>query len=183
MADAEMDCPLLDLPAELRNRIYDLVLTERFWANIRVHDHRFVGPALLQTCRQIRQDASQIFYVQSFDLIVDNTDFGPQLKHWIWTKVDSERRMLYHVGDCTWEKLAVWFKMCQEGTIDVPGVMSQDYPSMGKTIHRAFQIATAMRGSSWEVTEQVLEEFKLAVEYASEAPYRYEHIWGRVRGR
>lgn len=53
--------PLLNLPGELRNRIYRLSLPE----TIDVNTSTFPEPPLLLTCKMIRQEASEIFYNES----------------------------------------------------------------------------------------------------------------------
>ncbi|KAK5121497.1 hypothetical protein LTR85_005330 [Meristemomyces frigidus] len=61
-------CPFLELPPELRTRIYELVLVSP--------DERLImkdepSPALLRTCRQIRTDASSLYYAQNTFLITN----------------------------------------------------------------------------------------------------------------
>ena len=62
-------CHQLDLPAELRNRIYEFVLVEDepivlFDWNLRCTDYRW-QPKLLRTCKTIRSEAGPIFYGQN----------------------------------------------------------------------------------------------------------------------
>ena len=166
MADAETACLLLDIPAELRNRIYDLVLNTQPSDMIEVDDRHFQEPNLLQTCRQIRQEASPIFHAQCFKLRAGTMHFDPQLQHWIRTKVNSELRTLHYSGGCKWEKLWVWFKLCHQGTIDVSRFSNEGCVG-DDSREKAFQIATVMRSSTWEVTKQVLELFKQGAEAAS----------------
>lgn len=56
---------LSKLPAELRNRVYELVLVHRREIKVnsrqRLRDHR----AILQTCKKIRQEASKIYYTRN----------------------------------------------------------------------------------------------------------------------
>lgn len=58
--------PLLELPAELRNKIYfDVLVSEKplgIAKQTHIYDVRHKAPALLQTCRQIREEARTIFY-------------------------------------------------------------------------------------------------------------------------
>jgi len=60
MADSN-HCPLLELPAELRNRIWELVLHNTLARPIYIiHATRL--PALLHTCRQTRSDIHDLFF-------------------------------------------------------------------------------------------------------------------------
>lgn len=61
--------PLLNLPGELRNRIYRLTLPE----TVTVNSATFPEPPLL-TCKKIRQEASAIFYSES-NFNIDLTDW------------------------------------------------------------------------------------------------------------
>ena len=64
--------PLLELAAELRNNIYRLVLTSEIPVAIKKSDLRG-RTALLQTCRQIRNEASSVFYSENeFRIPLDN---------------------------------------------------------------------------------------------------------------
>jgi hypothetical protein len=65
--DAQTESPLMALPPETRNRMYRLVLVEADPNTIRSHPVRLAPtpPALLQTCQQIRQEASSIYYQEN----------------------------------------------------------------------------------------------------------------------
>lgn len=63
--------PLQKLPPELRNRIYELALLERLPIAVSTHgpNEKATTP-LLQTCRQIRVEASAIYYSgNTFDIL------------------------------------------------------------------------------------------------------------------
>lgn len=67
--------PFLKLAPELRNNIYHFAL-------VRPADHNFIvggtieEPGLLRTCRQIRSEAADIFYLggNRFTIVLDNRD-------------------------------------------------------------------------------------------------------------
>lgn len=75
-AASKSDSRLLSLPAELRNRVYRLVLLEN--RPIRVTQSGFdQGGGLLSTCKQIRQEALKIYYYENKFLVITpkwNTD-------------------------------------------------------------------------------------------------------------
>ncbi|KAK6391613.1 hypothetical protein LTR65_004448 [Meristemomyces frigidus] len=56
-------CLLLELPPELRNRIFESVLVSQDEELILENQP---SPALLRTCRQIRDEASSLYYAQPF---------------------------------------------------------------------------------------------------------------------
>ena len=56
-------CYLMDLPAELRVMIFDLVVLRSRPIHIfHTHDGRLQEPAIAQTCRQLRQEALERYY-------------------------------------------------------------------------------------------------------------------------
>ena len=60
-----MPANFLDLPGELRNKIYNLSLSERQLVFLWRHVPRRVNPPLLQTSSKIRREASAVFYSQN----------------------------------------------------------------------------------------------------------------------
>lgn len=77
-------CHLLNLPAELRNRIYEAVLSPGVLCLTRTDTKRFavtptVSPLFLATCRQIYHEASKLLYFDNeVTLIMDVHDtFAP----------------------------------------------------------------------------------------------------------
>ncbi|KAK3706704.1 hypothetical protein LTR37_012548, partial [Vermiconidia calcicola] len=51
--------PLLELPGELRNRIYGYVLVDDI---IKLDSTGHTEPELLHTCKQVRKEAIRIYY-------------------------------------------------------------------------------------------------------------------------
>jgi hypothetical protein len=68
----------LSLPPELRNRIYDLVLGE-FDIEL-VLSKSQPRPPLLRTCRQIRAEASMLYYARTFLVTSAETNCVPWLR-------------------------------------------------------------------------------------------------------
>ena len=105
-------CPLLDLPAELRNRIYEHALATgptHGRQDLPISEGRHNEPGLLRACRQTRQEATPIFYHrwEAFNLFVTDGRFEPQLQHWVWTKVDPDKLRVDYHGQLDWEDLTV----------------------------------------------------------------------------
>ncbi|KAK0314161.1 hypothetical protein LTR73_004774 [Friedmanniomyces endolithicus] len=96
-------CRLLDLPPELRNHIYEyLLLGGEDEAPVRVTDclsderglqpnilqkgseDLWQPPAILQTCRQIRGEATPLYYTtNTFDVVVDSRNLERTICHWL----------------------------------------------------------------------------------------------------
>ncbi|KAK3626265.1 hypothetical protein LTR56_019936 [Elasticomyces elasticus] len=85
MAD-QKSCPLLDIPPELRNTIYDELLLGDDKA-VRVSDRTrrpWHAPAILQTCALIRSEASAIYYsTNAFEVSIDPNNLGRTLCAWL----------------------------------------------------------------------------------------------------
>lgn len=83
--------PLTQLPAEVRNRIYELALITAKAVVISKHERSapWQAPALLQSCRQIRKEGSWIYY--SANIFTMNMDhfFGRTLL------VNGEKREMH----------------------------------------------------------------------------------------
>lgn len=76
--------PLLDLPGELRNRIYRAALLED---HIDVENACFAEPGLLRTCKMIRHETGPIFYAENmFEIEVRDYDSAAIVK---WTKKEK----------------------------------------------------------------------------------------------
>lgn len=75
--------PLISLPAELRNEIYDLALTHSDGPIDVTSDEKPNEPALLATCVQIRTEATPIFYANNsfrFGTIAKRVSEGKNLR-------------------------------------------------------------------------------------------------------
>lgn len=77
--EQEPKCFLLDISGELRNRIYRevLVLPE----SVHVASTGYEHPALLHTCKQVRQEATSIFFQENvFAFAIDRFDSTPLIR-------------------------------------------------------------------------------------------------------
>lgn len=75
--------PLLQLPPELRNRIYHMCLPAdgpiHFNANLTIHS----WDQLLRVCRTIREEASPVFYGNIYFEARDRTDYTGYVQRWL----------------------------------------------------------------------------------------------------
>lgn len=71
--------------------IYHLALTVENYP-FEISEHKPSQRALLQTCKQIRDEASPIFYHGTpwFTIYVDCQVVEPQGNHWIWKHVSKD---------------------------------------------------------------------------------------------
>jgi len=99
----QIPCRLLDLPPELRNHIYEyLLLGGEDEAPVRVTDclleerglppiilqagseEIWQPPAILQTCQQIRDEATPVYYTtNTFDVFVDSRNLERTICRWL----------------------------------------------------------------------------------------------------
>jgi hypothetical protein len=76
---AEESSPLLELPPELRNQIYRYVLVSK--STVHVGLGAFVESPLLMTFKQIRHEATSIFYKENtIEILIDNYDITKSIK-------------------------------------------------------------------------------------------------------
>jgi hypothetical protein len=102
--DADTYCALLELPAEMRNKIYRYALINENCTTLT--DSNCNQPALLRTCRQIRTEASILFYSQNkFQLDVSQPLHArglPHVQYWLWTMPDRDEFNIIVEGNIEW---------------------------------------------------------------------------------
>lgn len=162
----------LDLPGELRNRIYRyaLVTPER----ILLRGENKKQPALLRVSRQVRKEAIKIYYDENEFAyhFVDLAGAPGECCYEIVRRYRSEGRNNFVVvmrGGGTWKNLLAWVKARYEYRhLPCCWVGSQSTPTRTRVAHAAFDIATEMRSQPWTNIEAVLEAFHRGV--AAENP-------------
>ena len=166
----EPNALLLELPPEIRNQIYRYVLVLRWPRRVRVSKETSVQPALLQTCRQIRQEASDIFKRDNdIALFVAGSKIEPQPQHWLW----SVPRIYRLCPSCdseyppNWSTMELWCKVVHENGmiidhVSCPGIWDRFF------INDALVIVDQMRVTTWERTRIVLDIYRLSVQRANQ---------------
>lgn len=102
--------PLLKLPAELRNRIYEMVLLDATTTHVTTAKAKpdWHSPGLLRTCHQIRSEASSIYYAVNIfrvsslncsddeedDLLVLKRECLDVLKQWLGILAATDKQAL-----------------------------------------------------------------------------------------
>ena len=141
-------CRFLDLPAELRNRIYRLTLLETQKIVISDH-HKAKEPGLLSACRQIRQETLTLYYHENvFNILIENHD-STTLQHWIsGSKNRPMSNFYYLVEPCyNWTNLLGWVEATMSGrtggkaTIHAEEVEQNLIPDLsdGETVERGWE--------------------------------------------
>ncbi|KAK3709932.1 hypothetical protein LTR37_010551 [Vermiconidia calcicola] len=172
---------LLGLPGELRNKIYRNVLLER-------HAIRFTStscqqPSMLQTCWQIRTEATPIFYEENkFEVEVVDLACAPHSKHWRWNDdLPVKNVSICFKGQDSWSNFLGWLKKYHNHEVrglDVGadiGDVGAYYGNVGApygnvTLEQAFYIVDSLIDLPWTRVEEVLNAYKKAVNTREEEP-------------
>jgi hypothetical protein len=159
--------PLLELPPELRNEIYHLVL--RRSRRIVISDS-IPEAALLLTCKQIRSEVRPIFYaINRFSV----RDFNYNGLKWTWLsgmagslldhyeiQLDIEERLRPVPG---WAHLMEWLHQVHQGSCRLtPVPRKRGLGSWSRThdmvIIGMFDTVKAMRSQEWEVVALLMNK-------------------------
>ncbi|KAF2773403.1 hypothetical protein EJ03DRAFT_371323 [Teratosphaeria nubilosa] len=153
--------PLLDLPPELRNEIYRLVLVKD--RQIRVTKRTATQPGITRVNRQTRQESLGIFLKENnFVVTVRRGLPEPPLTHWAAKNTSGITSRFKGVE--TWSNILRWLEMshshgywCPAGAVD----------RKGTAIDKAFEMVVVMTGFPWEVVETVLEAYRAGLAAAN----------------
>lgn len=174
-------CPLLNLPLELREMIYELALCNPGDITFITASGYSRGSGLLSTCTQIRQEATQIFYAyNSFKILVGDCDATPMVRWYesleeipyLSDKVrDNVDMKAYLRWEPNWENLMKWCQVAHEGKKKVHVLMAQSLKKSGSSpvdaglflVAGMFKTLAVMLGQEWEVVERVLEVQRTAL--------------------
>ena len=149
-------CKFIELPAELRNRIYRLALLEP--DAIKINDSSTPQePSLLSACRQIRQEAISIYYGENhFELQVADLDPTTAQKWLSGSTLRLKSKHRYKIDNSNnWKNLLRWIKGVLDGEItSIPGRNSKN------SIALVFSIAMRLyrERKAWEEATPYLED-------------------------
>ncbi|KAK1063095.1 hypothetical protein LTR12_017342 [Friedmanniomyces endolithicus] len=173
---------LLTLPAEIRNSIYDLILVregrKRVLAPALPYD-----PALLRTCRQIRQEAQGIFLHQNtFYITVYNFHYTIPRTHWFHLVAPHNRSVVLalETKKMQWEHLRDWLKAYHAGEATrLPVPERYLAPDSYQVAARAFATVDRLGGVKWEVVGEALVD--LLEHYRTVGRGFRRGLWTRTR--
>lgn len=130
-------------------------------------------PALMRTCRQMREDSSLIFYHENdfrFDIV--DLKFAPQSSHWIWTKVHPEKITLELESRHSWVNFVVWLERYSSG--EIPGI-KYAWSSYMAPVSRVFDIVEDLSNEPWRTVEIALVAYRRGVIAASSGSFSFTH--------
>ena len=171
--------PLLRLPPELRNKIYQLVIVKHESIHIDKTTFNNHQPSLLRTCCAIRNEAVKIFYAESqFSITVEDWDASllqrlDELLKTHGVQYSSDCALNTH-GDPSWRNLLQWLEhyYADGGSSLRQPVMGEDmqYPTEVakmevKIIGAAFSIVKKCRGMPWKDVLRLVETQHIILEY------------------
>ena len=158
---------LLELPAELRNRIYCYAVVSD--TSVPVGANSFSEPALLATSKQIRDEASPVFYAEnSFN--VDMSDYETTLyllfrrKQIAIFKRYGVKTKCHPTGTWrpNWQNLHTWLRLLHVGLIfKNVAVRPSSNPAMNildKTWNSLFETVESLRDLPWSRVEDIVEQ-------------------------
>lgn len=190
---------LLGIPGELRNQIYRLILVQDDPIKLTPTDHE--QPALLRTCKQIRDEATSIFIEEnqfsheiiSCEPIIPKLDSG----YWLWNDYGEGKRPRVQASLTrlpVWANLIEWIEGWYhdersalpkpkkenkngEEAEDEDEEDDEELDEYQQVIYSAFELARGFKeiGADWEQVEGCIQTLRKAVEAASVDP---SGTWG-----
>jgi hypothetical protein len=160
--------PLLELPAELRNRIYEYAVAERRKI---VVDNGVSEPPLTLVCKQVRQESIPIYYT--------NNKFSTKLKDWSGSthmNLGRKNSMIHttygvHIPNMygpkkrtpCWPELLKWLecRYFQKDGLFItspPKDLSHKCPPDAFVVGGMFEMVGALKGQPWDTVLEQLEQ-------------------------
>jgi hypothetical protein len=157
--------PFMDLPGELKNRIYFYALVRKDNVEISAANWDTHQPALLKTCKQIRREALSIFYNEN-RVSANIEDWNPEVKNachdlWAHHKLKwSAQFSHYFTGKPHWQNLIAWLEaFFLEDMKGISDVVSKTRTLERKTVGVMFLMATTARENQmpWKALKVMLD--------------------------
>lgn len=167
---------LLTLPPEMRNRIYRFTLVDDVQPipmPAAATESWPAEPALLQTCSQIRFEASSIYYKENkFSIHIANNDAARYIKR---CKSSPARRNSEHGlvldGAANWANLEGWVQAWWRCECDLP-IPAPEQEGQGEGLHWVVRLVVKLGGYDaempWETVKGMIGEVRGALGEADE---------------
>jgi hypothetical protein len=169
--DEGLACPLLSLPAELRNAIYEYALVEK--NDVEINSDLKI-PGLLQTSRQIRHESAKIWMLQNnFVACIYDCD-ATFLKRFYSvggmlgdTRRDFSLGLVLH-GERSWTNLMDWCEALHKGgswclQMDEGAAYHTDWTEIEAVVAAAHELCITCRKLPWKQCEKALSGLRYAV--------------------
>lgn len=157
---------LFTLPAELRNEIYRLVLLSQSRITIGARNHE--QPALLRTCRQLREETSSIFYDENrFLTRVQDMRMVIPASHWCITRIRAPNFSAHMSGTMSWSNTLKWLERYYRGEAIRLGSVPNCGPDrihMNVAAHIFGVVDRLRKKLKWKDIVPVLEEVRQMVD-------------------
>ncbi|KAI5367469.1 hypothetical protein Slin14017_G025050 [Septoria linicola] len=166
--ESRSKCHLLNLPAELRNAIWELALTESEDdpSKMLLVTPSLREPGLLLTNKQIRNETHKMWFsVNFFNIHTRDCNSTLQRQFFAWVPRQVEANVTLSLGGgCNWANLMEWCKHVFEGKFPELGCFPADpnaadaYNDLVAVAASATSTAADLRanGAPWRVCEMVL---------------------------
>jgi hypothetical protein len=157
----------LDLPGELRNRIYRMELLQD--KSIKISKGKFTEPPLLMVCHKIRVETITIFYLEN-RWSLDCPDWDCSVRHGFYNHVRT-RPGIHDITDlnASWtnsgsyyhkKNLLIFIKALHDDQTQRGILYVSDHENLATAaVTGAFEIAKRMSRQSWEDIEHVLDVY------------------------
>lgn len=154
---------LLGIPGELRNQIYRYALLEDQLIKLNPQDHQL--PGLLRTCRQIADEATDIYQTENnFQVDAWNMKLSiPEnyAEHWM-SSLEHCHFWITMRGAPDWENFWGWLRRYSTG--EVPGLASGQPSNEAEILAQAFEIVHGLKKNlQFNQILPVLEAWKKSV--------------------
>ena len=161
---------LLDLPPEMRNRIWREVLVSP--DRIQIDDSHYQQPALLNCCWQISDEACSIYYGENhFVIQVAGLQSGA-VASWCQHSLHYQKLFKRVTYDLTtladqekgkWSDLLKWLLRCHDRDVPPYKTSSKNFPPR-QLAHRLFRTVWLMLDVEWKIVEEVLNNQMMVFE-------------------
>jgi hypothetical protein len=156
---------LFELPPELRNRIYELVIRESHHIAI-CKNHKPHPPDCLNACKQLRSEALKVWYqFNHFRIVIEHfdTSFLPLWADHIQTVGVQPRCKISVARSYNWTNLREWCKHVHQDPSSQPFYTWNNGRESDTVARKTITIARECRGQPWSNCERALQALKGAM--------------------
>lgn len=164
---AQTRCAFLELPAELRNRIYRLTLLSN--DRIEIRTPSLQEPGVLAACRQIRTEAESIFHVENRfqiyfrDYEPTNLVFWAAKQRAVKARHNVKLEMQFYETDDSapnWANLMKLLRLSHAGVIlpdqKPTSALSDDFPMRAHQFAALMGMVKELTAMPWSTVERIL---------------------------